>query len=619
MAPKLGLKQEEFDEAVKTNVDDFGMEAEEAVAAAIEEFELQGYSLEGIIKTSAGGNTDSHPVALASRELAELANNCVPGAAQQPAQLAGLLERVGALAAALKAGDVQQAVAVAAKEGSVAALLAAAKSGAPGADGADASPEQRALLLPCLRALRLLMQSPACRAALLAEGGPELLQALLRGAAAAMAAEPERGAEAAAATQQLAGAAAALVEAASWQDEDGKCRFVDMGVAADLLSLLSLLAAPGAADPAAGLAAAPAAAAAAGAAAGALRAFATADDERPPASKAFMHARLLAGKPNHALRVLLPALRQLQAGPERPLGRSSRCWAPCARCVCARVRARGAGRRRPGRWQSSARPRRGAPRRRPAAAPRRARERRRPPAASAQIAANDEICKAFGEAGGVAALRELLACATEEGPPELVRAAAAALRQLANSDAVKSELAEAGALATLLRAVRVYAGHAGVQEQLLGTLVALVLRMPSIAAAAAEAGAVDVLAEVLGAAPVMAAAAKAAAAPSGEPAAPAAPAGGGDDDEDAEQEVASKVFGVGGGGAGGGAGAGAAVQRQACMAVRNMAVRNPELRPAFLAAGVEELLRGARAAFPGACKDVAAAALRDLGLDNYNN
>lgn len=54
------------------------------------------------------------------------------------------------------------------------------------------------------------------------------------------------------------------------------------------------------------------AAAAAAAVAAALRAFSTADDERPPASKAFTHARQLAGKPNDALLVLLPILQQLQ-------------------------------------------------------------------------------------------------------------------------------------------------------------------------------------------------------------------------------------------------------------------------------------------------------------------
>jgi hypothetical protein len=193
-------------------------------------------------------------------------------------------------------------------------------------------------------------------------------------------------------------------------------------------------------------------------------------------------------------------------------------------------------------------------------------------------------------------------------------------------------------------------GQAGVQEQLLGLLVAMVLRMPDIAAAAAEAGAVDVLTEVLAAAPAMAAEAKQAkaaaaakgtdaangsstvtvAAHSGSGSGSGSSSGGATDaaapgvDQDAAvDELAHKVFGVGissgGSGGSGGSGAAAAVQRQACMAVRNMVVRNPELRPGFLAAGAEPLLRGVKGVFPGACKDVASAALRDLGLDHYQD
>jgi hypothetical protein len=175
------------------------------------------------------------------------------------------------------------------------------------------------------------------------------------------------------------------------------------------------------------------------------------------------------------------------------------------------------------------------------------------------------------------------------------------------------------------RAVRVYGpSQAGVQEALLGLLVAMVLRMPDVSTAAAEAGAVDVLTEVLAAAPAMAAAAakaKAAAAcrngtaaangVSKDATAPTA-------DQDAE-ELASRVFGVGISGNGGTGGPGAAAQRQACMAVRNMVVRNPELRPGFLAAGCEGLLRSVKGLYAAACKDVASAALRDLGLDNYQD
>jgi hypothetical protein len=63
-----------------------------------------------------------------------------------------------------------------------------------------------------------------------------------------------------------------------------------------------------------------AAASAAAYACGTLRACTTADDERPPASKAFLHARLLAGPPHNALGVLLPVLVQLASCTPLPAG-----------------------------------------------------------------------------------------------------------------------------------------------------------------------------------------------------------------------------------------------------------------------------------------------------------
>ena len=60
----------------------------------------------------------------------------------------------------------------------------------------------------------------------------------------------------------------------------------------------------------------------------------------------------------------------------------------------------------------------------------------------------------------------------------------------------------------------------------------------------------------------------------------------------------------------------AAVMRQACQLVRNLVVRNTELRRPVLDRGVEPLLRGAKK-LPD-CDDVATAALRDLGLADYN-
>ena len=57
---------------------------------------------------------------------------------------------------------------------------------------------------------------------------------------------------------------------------------------------------------------------------------------------------------------------------------------------------------------------------------------------------------------------------------------------------------------------------------------------------------------------------------------------------------------------------------QACMAVRNIVARSPQLRPAVLKKECERYLRQAKQEYPLACADVGAAALRDLGFDDYN-
>ena len=59
------------------------------------------------------------------------------------------------------------------------------------------------------------------------------------------------------------------------------------------------------------------------------------------------------------------------------------------------------------------------------------------------------------------------------------------------------------------------------------------------------------------------------------------------------------------------------VQRQACMAVRNLVARTPEYRAQLLSLGFEASIRKARSTHPQACGDVGSAALRDLGLDDY--
>lgn len=55
------------------------------------------------------------------------------------------------------------------------------------------------------------------------------------------------------------------------------------------------------------------------------------------------------------------------------------------------------------------------------------------------------------------------------------------------------------------------------------------------------------------------------------------------------------------------------------MSIRNIACRSTALRPILLNKGVEPLLRQAKKLFPEACHDVGSAALRDLGIENYND
>lgn len=106
----------------------------------------------------------------------------------------------------------------------MAALLAAAKA----ADclhtaAADASQAVASVLIPSLRSLRLLMQLPDCRGTFLNSGGPELLLQLLQDCCKALSGEGQQQPEQQLQQYQLAGAVAALAEAASWQDEEGKC------------------------------------------------------------------------------------------------------------------------------------------------------------------------------------------------------------------------------------------------------------------------------------------------------------------------------------------------------------------------------------------------------------
>ncbi|KAG2442170.1 hypothetical protein HYH02_009658 [Chlamydomonas schloesseri] len=506
---KPKLTQEAFDEAVTTNIEDFDMSREDAIKSAIEEFNVQGYDMTGVVTNLAGSDMDSHPIALASQGLKEacdgkgslaealeaLANSLKEFTADPAAAAsgAGAAASASASTAASAASNnksaaniggmnniaptggpalTQEAYVIAHKGGAMQSLLAACRQ-LQAAGEAD-----QAQLLQALGLLQVLLAWLETRDAFPDAQGVELVHELLKAEGSG---------------HSVRSAAAAVAEAAAKGVEETKCKLVEGGVAATLLELLQQPEAP---------------LELIGAACGVVRSVTTADDERPPASKAFMHARVLA-KSHAAIRVLLAVLRRV----------------PAATHPATVVRVLGTVR---------------------------------------QVAANEEICREFTDDGGVISCLGVLRDSIAN--KEVAKACLGALRQLAHSDTVKRLLAEHGAVELAARVVEQHSGADDIAEVALGLLGNMMLRQPEICTQAAEAGVPELVVDLMNRWPAR-----------------------------------------------------APVQRQACLVTRIMVARNPELRPAYLERGVEPLLRAAKTAHPASCKDVGSAALRDLGLDNYND
>ena len=316
------------------------------------------------------------------------------------------------------------------------------------------------------------------------------------------------------------------------------------------------------------------------AAASAVAACARADDARPPTSAAFQHGRALASDG-----MLPTALLAILADPSR---------SPDAAAAAA--------------------------------------------TASKRVLVNDDLVRAFagragwggsgGEGGGgggggggasssstpaaplapdkdgVAAALAALArgAAGVPGSPasvRLARAAAGLARQLAGSDPLKPALVEGGALASVAALVPAAAasGAHGLVEQALGLVAALALRHPAVSEAAVAAGCVPAIVAVLAGSAEAGGAENAAPPPPSTTPSPAL----------LPSTPAAKAHQW--------------ALRQACAATRNLASRAAPDGPvlaALASARLTPLLRAARRRYPDACGDVGAAALRDLGVDDYN-
>lgn len=204
------------------------------------------------------------------------------------------------------------------------------------------------------------------------------------------------------------------------------------------------------------------------------------------------------------------------------------------------------------------------------------------------VAANDDICQEAAAEGAIDICLDIMRSYTgkEDRLKGCLRAALGLLRQLVSSDSNKTLFVEGGGL-KLVNSIfsNDFEGAQEdddsssppsppppvVSEQACGVLTNVFLRNPEVASQAAECGLLTSLLTLLKSLLT----------------APSAPRAG-------------------------------AATRQVCMALRNAAARSPELRPALLEAGAEDLLRMTKEVFGQVCSEAATAALRDLGVDNYN-
>ncbi|XP_027361471.1 armadillo repeat-containing protein 6 [Abrus precatorius] len=180
------------------------------------------------------------------------------------------------------------------------------------------------------------------------------------------------------------------------------------------------------------------------------------------------------------------------------------------------------------------------------------------------IAVNDEICKSIAEKGGIDAVLRCIDDSGEQGNKAVAKACCSLLSKLAGSDVNKSAIVGKGGMDKLIKLSARYADDPSVLQEIMSIISVLSLRSPENAARAIEAGAGDLAIQAMQKFPT------------------------------AHQ-----------------------MQRNSCLMIRNLAVRNPENRTILLNNGIEKCIRKAKQTHTN-CKDAATDALRDLGLDNYN-
>ncbi|NXO29211.1 ARMC6 protein, partial [Cisticola juncidis] len=174
-----------------------------------------------------------------------------------------------------------------------------------------------------------------------------------------------------------------------------------------------------------------------------------------------------------------------------------------------------------------------------------------------RLSVRNEFCQDIVDLGGLDLMVTLLAECMEH--PDVVRQALGAIRAIAGNDDVKDAIVAAGATELIVLALSQHLGNAQICEQGCAALCMLALRKPEHCSVIVEGGGALAALQAMRAHPRQ-----------------------------------------------------GAVQRQACMLIRNLVSRRRALSQPLLEMGAESLISEARAAHRD-CEDVARAALRDLG------
>ncbi|KAK9162856.1 hypothetical protein Syun_003758 [Stephania yunnanensis] len=181
------------------------------------------------------------------------------------------------------------------------------------------------------------------------------------------------------------------------------------------------------------------------------------------------------------------------------------------------------------------------------------------------IAVNDEICRLIAQSGGIDAVLQCIDDSGAHGNKAVSRSFCSLLSKLAGSDSNKSDIVQKGGINRLMKLSSQFSEDPSVLQEIMAIITVLSLRSPANAACAMEAGVGDLAIEAMKKFP------------------------------HAYQ-----------------------MQRQSCLMIRNLVVRNPENRAILLGNGIEKIIRKAKESHES-CRVAASAALRDLVLDNYNS